>query len=248
MTTKKTIVTALLVLITLSIPLSLYSQSQDFEMFGTVLIKYRGNAENVTIPEGVTSIGSVGIISHSGYDAFRGCTSLTSVTIPSSVTSIGENAFRGCTSLTSIIIPSSVTTIGYNAFNGCTNLTSITIPSSVTSIGRYAFHNTAWLNSQPDGFVYAGKVLYTFKGTQPTVINNIRNDTIAIADGAFSVIVEGALSTVARLTSITIPSSVTSIGNEAFYLCSSLTRVTVPRRTRIGSNAFPSRARITYSD
>ena len=71
--------------------------------------------------------------------AFSGCTGLTSVTIPSSVTSIGSDAFSGCTGLTSVTIPSSVTTIGYNAFSDCTGLTSITIPSSVTSIGERAF-------------------------------------------------------------------------------------------------------------
>ncbi|MBP3495790.1 MAG: leucine-rich repeat domain-containing protein [Clostridia bacterium] len=69
------------------------------------------------------------------------CTSLTSVTIPDSVTSIGDNAFYNCTSLTSITIPNSVTSIGWHAFEDCTSLTSITIPNSVTSIGTYAFYN-----------------------------------------------------------------------------------------------------------
>ena len=64
---------------------------------------------------------------------------LTSVEIPSSVTSIGTYAFQGCTSLTSVEIPSSVTSIGTFAFQSCTSLTSIEIPSSVTSIGTYAF-------------------------------------------------------------------------------------------------------------
>ena len=64
---------------------------------------------------------------------------ITSVEIPSSVTSIGAYAFQGCTSLTSIEIPSSVTSIGMFAFQSCTSLTSVEIPSSVTSIGTYAF-------------------------------------------------------------------------------------------------------------
>ena len=68
-----------------------------------------------------------------------GCTSLTSVDIPSSVTVIGEAAFRGCTSLTSVDIPSSVTVIGESAFRECTSLTSVDIPSSVTEIGDFAF-------------------------------------------------------------------------------------------------------------
>ncbi|MBO5773374.1 MAG: leucine-rich repeat domain-containing protein, partial [Clostridia bacterium] len=55
--------------------------------------------------------------------AFSGCSSLTSVVIPDSVTSIGSDAFSGCSSLTSVVIPDSVTSIGYNTFYGCNNLT-----------------------------------------------------------------------------------------------------------------------------
>ena len=71
--------------------------------------------------------------------AFDGCSSLTSVTIPNSVTSIGEYAFRDCKSLGSVTIPNSVTSIGDSAFSYCSSLTSVTIPDSVTSIGDYAF-------------------------------------------------------------------------------------------------------------
>ena len=60
-----------------------------------------------------------------GYAAFSGCSGLTSLTIPSSVTSIGESAFYGCSGLTSLTIPSSVTSIGWGAFCGCSGLTSI---------------------------------------------------------------------------------------------------------------------------
>ena len=72
-------------------------------------------------------------------NAFHGCSSLTSITIPSSVTRIGGSAFVNCSSLTSITIPSSVTIIGSNTFWGCYSLTSITIPSSVTQIADSAF-------------------------------------------------------------------------------------------------------------
>ena len=81
------------------------------------------------------------------YAAFDGCSGLTSLTIPSSVTSIGEYAFNGCSGLTSLTIPSSVTSIGESAFSGCSGLTSLTIPSSVTSIGESVFFGCSGLTS-----------------------------------------------------------------------------------------------------
>jgi len=103
----------------------------DFKILKGVLIKYKGTAEVVVIPDGVTTIGQ---------QAFRDCTGITSITIPDSVTTIGSKAFHDCTGLTSITIPDSVTTIDSAAFYDCTGLTSVTIPDSVTSIGAYAFN------------------------------------------------------------------------------------------------------------
>ncbi len=74
------------------------------------------------------------------HGAFSGCSNLTSIEIPKSVTSIGACAFYGCCSLTSVDISDNVTSIGAFAFSGCSNLTSIEIPKSVTSIGIYAFY------------------------------------------------------------------------------------------------------------
>ena len=79
--------------------------------------------------------------------AFNDCTSLTSITIPDSVTSIGDSAFNSCSSLTSVTIPNSVTSIGESAFSYCSSLTSITIPNSVTGIGDYALSNCTSLTS-----------------------------------------------------------------------------------------------------
>ena len=156
---------------------------------------------SVTIGNSVMSIG--------GF-AFSGCTGLTNITIPNSVTYIGAGAFSGCTGLTSITIPDSVTYIGYEAFSGCKGLTSITIPNSVTSIGSNAFYNTAWYNNQPDGLVYAGKVAYRYKGEMPS------NTSIVLKEGTLS-IGYSAFSGCTGLTSITIPDSVTNIGEDAFY-------------------------------
>lgn len=76
-----------------------------------------------------------------GYQAFLGCSNITSVTIPDSVININYGAFNNCTSLTSFTIPDSVTSIGGSAFYNCYNLTSITIPNSVINIDNYAFRN-----------------------------------------------------------------------------------------------------------
>ncbi len=164
------------------------------------------------------------------------------VTIPSSVTynsktysvtSIGDWAFYGCSSLTSITIPESVTNIGGHAFYGCGNLTSITIPESVTSIGDWAFSGTSWYNSQPDGVVYIGDVLYSYKGTMPA------STTIEVREGIVSISQSAFYGCGSSLTTITLPESVTSIGDWAFYGCSSLTSITIPESvTNIGGYAF----------
>ena len=176
------------------------------------------NLTSITIPEGMRSIGDY---------AFRDCSSLTSITIPKGMTSIGSNAFFGCSRLTTVTFPenSLLTSIGSNAFDGCRSLTSITIPESVTSIGEYVFDGTAWYNNQPDGVVYAGKVLYKYKGTMPANTSiEVKEGTVSISPSAF----RGCSS----LTSITIPEGVTSIGRGAFDNCYKLTSVKCPARFR----------------
>ncbi len=88
----------------------------------------------------LTSITIPSSVKSIGSNTFNGCTSLTNITIPESVTSIGDGAFNGCTSLAQVTIPSGVTSIGQSTFSGCTSLAEITIPSSVASIGQLAFN------------------------------------------------------------------------------------------------------------
>ena len=96
---------------------------------------------------GLTSLILPSNVTSIGYSAFYGCIRLTSLTLPSSVTSIGSSAFEGCRSLFSLTLPSSVTEIGESAFRGCSGLTSLTLPSSVTSIGKSAFEGCSGLTS-----------------------------------------------------------------------------------------------------
>ena len=153
-------------------------------------------------------------------------------TIECKVTSIGVNAFRNCTGLTSVTIGNGVTSIGGYAFRDCSSLTSITIPNSVTSIGGAAFSGTPWYINQPDGVIYVGKVLYSYKGSMPEGTSiSIKDGTINISDAAFR--------DCNGLTSITIPNSVTTIGGGAFWNCCSLTSMTIPNSvTTIYNYAF----------
>ena len=102
---------------------------------------------DIIIPVQVSYKGKSFVVTMIDSLAFEGCTGLTSVTIPNSVTEIGEAAFESCTGLTSITIPNSVTEIGDFAFGGCTGLTSVKIPKSVTEIGAFAFAHCTGLTS-----------------------------------------------------------------------------------------------------
>ena len=108
----------------------------------------------IVIP-GTVYYGSTALtVTTIGSEAFRGCSGLTSVTIPSSVTSIGNYAFYDCSSLTNVAIPEGVTSIGSYLFYNCSSLTSVTIPESVTSIGCDVFYNTGIYNDAQAGFFY----------------------------------------------------------------------------------------------
>ena len=147
------------------------------------------------------------------------------------VIGIESFAFMNETNLKSVSIPASVTRINQQAFEGCTNLKTVSIPEAngVTDVSGDAFSGTKWLNDQPDGVVYVGKVAYLGK--------NVSGD-ISINDGAVS-ISEGAFLNCTGLTSVTIPNSVTYIGSSAFGGCTNLTSITIPNSmTFIGGSAF----------
>ena len=166
-----------------------------------------------------------------GVGAFTGCSGLTSLTLPSSVTSIGEDAFNGCSGLTSLTIPSGVTSIDNHVFEGCSGLTSLTIPSGVTSIGNFAFAGCSGLTSL----------------TIPSSVTSIGDGAFNSCSGLTSLTIPSGVTSIgiaafeycSGLTSLTIPSNVTSIGNYAFLGCWGLTSLTIPSGvTSIGESAF----------
>ena len=158
-----------------------------------------------------------------------------------SVTSIGESAFYECSSLTSIQIPNSVTSIGNSAFYDCESLTSIQIPNSVTSIGDEAFCGCESLTSI---VVDSGNAVYDSRNGCNAIIKTASNTLIVgcqntIIPNSVTSIGEGAFYNCSSLTSIQIPNSVTSIGDAAFYNCSSLTSIQIPNSvTSIGVYVF----------
>ena len=198
------------------------SSASDFIIENGVLKKYVGPGGDVTIPDGVTSIGN---------EAFWGCGSLTSITLPDSVTSIDDWAFRCCSSLQSFSIPDGVTSIGNKAFEYCRDLQSVTIPDSVTSIGDSAFSGCGRLQSItiPDGVTSIGNEAFEYCSDLQSA--TIPDSVTSIGDSAFS----GC----GRLQSITIPDGVTSIGNSAFRGCRGLASIVIPNSvTSIGYGAF----------
>lgn len=190
--------------------------------------------KSVAIPASVTTIGSY---------AFDGCDSLTSVTVGGKLDLIAEGAFRGCTAITAIDLSKGIGAIGVNAFEGCSKLATATLASDTVTIGSGAFKDTAlsafpaipalvsvgkdafagtpWYNSQADGLVYIGNLLYNYKGKMP------ENTAIVIKDGTLY-ISENALSGNRNIVSIAVPASVTKIGFNAFGSNPRLAEITLP--------------------
>lgn len=173
------------------------------------------------------------------YNAFRDCSSLTSVRIPDGVTSIGNSAFEGCSSLTWVSIPDSVTKIDSAAFRNCSSLTGMSIPDGVTSI----LPNTFWHCSSLMWVIIPDSVIYicdgAFAGCSSLTSVNIPDGVTTIRIGAFQ--------SCSSLTEVSIPDSVTYLAMSAFQSCYSLTGVSIPDGvTYIQSSTFKDCSSLTW--
>lgn len=210
----------------------------------TTLTCYLGSDSAVSVPPTVTVIGP---------RAFDNNDSLAAVTFPEGMTTVGAMAFRFCSGLTSVGFSSTVTTIGESAFKGCTGLSPFTIPDSIDTIGHNAFymigriiyHGSAtyedddlyWgaysMNGVVDGdFLYADS-------TFTTLTRYLGSDSIVTVPSTVTAIGQSAFAEHDELVSVTLPEGLTSIGDEAFFFCWNLTTINIPADvTEIGYAAF----------
>ena len=174
---------------------------------------------SLVIPDSITHNGINYPVTSIGYAAFRYCSGLTSVSLPSTVTFIGNDAFSNCTGLTTINVPDSVTFIGDDAFEYCSNLESIVIPDAVTHIGVAAFRSCSSMISATIGNGVTSIGNYTFHGCTSLTNLSLGNSIFTIGSHAFS--------NCSSLTSVTIPDNVDTLGSSAFINCTALTTVTL---------------------
>ena len=197
---------------------------------------------DVVIPYGYNGL-AVAAVENS---AFNGCSLLTGIVIPDSVTYLGERVFEQCTALTNAVIGNKVARIGYYTFGNCTALSSVTIGDSVGGVDSWAFFGCTELTSIE---VSSGNAKYRSEGN---CLIDRATDKLVLGCKA-SVIPNGvtaigyqAFYACTALTSITIPNSVTLIDDWAFSGCSALTEIVLPHGlTSIGSSAFSSCESIT---
>ena len=139
----------------------------------------------ITLNDNASFLNDSGLIYNAaGNDLIAVPGALTGEVTLLPITEIADGLFRGCTGITKITLPETLTTVGDEAFKGASALATLNFPDLMTNIGLSAFADTAWYGAQPDGLVYTGRVLYKFKGTVGgTVV--ISDKVVGIASGAF---------------------------------------------------------------
>ncbi len=195
---------------------------------------------DITIPSKVEYLSNTYTVVAIGDYAFSGCSGLTSVIIPETVSTIGVAAFAE-TGLTSVNIGNSVTIIGRNAFFKCSGLSMVTIPNSVTAIGMDAFYECNSLVS-----VDIGDSVETISDAAFANCSNLASITMP---NSVHVISDYAFQNCTGLTSIKLPESVYYIGKSVFIGCSGLTSIKIPDSiTEIPTGTFYDCSSLTTVD
>ncbi len=191
----------------------------------------------------ITSVNLPSTLKTIGTSVFSQCKQIKEIIIPYGVTSIGDFTFDECTLLEKIALPESLESIGKYAFRLCTSLKSITIPAKVHTIGEKAFYDCSIENMEIQGTpvfktnVSSNKITLTAKGEIPLdFYKSIYAQEFILSEGIMS-IPDGAFKG-KMLKSITIPTTVTSVGAEAFYGCDNLTEIAMESVTSVGAKAF----------
>lgn len=201
----------------------------------TSLQGYR-HFQNNTSLQRIISLGSITGLPDNTWDSgsFMGCTSLTDVNLPTTLTNLGSGTFRNCTSLMSITIPDGVTRIGHGCFTSCTKLTDVNIPTSVTSLGNDAFSYTA-INREVNLPNLTSTGYCTFKQTSVTKIVSL-GKLVTLTGGNNLGCFQGCTS----LTEVNLPNTLQTIGAQSFKECTGInTTVSLPDSLRtIEDSAF----------
>lgn len=175
-----------------------------------------------------------------GKEAFRDTTGIKSITLPDTVISIEEGAFRGCKDLIAVIIPDSVSLIGDLAFSDCTNLLSVSLPDSILEVGAGLFYGCEKLRAvKLPKYVKALKLYNDEKG----FFENCTSLTSIVLPESLITLGEEAFYGCSALETIELSAKLETIGKSAFYNCSKLTDVTLTASiTRIAQHAFTNTA------
>ena len=178
--------------------------------------------QTVSLPDSVLQLGS---------RAFNSCGKLQAIQLPDSVETIGDLCFEYCSSIRKFVIPDSVRSIGYASFSSCDHLTEIYIPSSVRYIGDSVFDNckklsTLLVDEENEWYASENDVLYNRDKTTLIFVPDSKSDDIVIPRSVSRIAKNAFLR--CRISRITIPDSVTEIGEMAFAYCENLKMITIP--------------------
>lgn len=217
---------------------------------GEFSFSFCSKLESVTIPNSVVSVGESAFLHNEALkgvvipdqveivneSTFQGCKSLTSLTLGKGVKEIGKNAFRDCEKLTSVVIPENTTTISQNAFDNCKAVESASIPNSLTNISDSAFDFSLSAYNEKDGILYLGNATNKYLYLDGPVSQDI---TKAIVDENCKFIKGSAFWGCNKLTNVTLPNGLISVGYDAFRDCNTLVYNDVGDLRYLGNQTNP---------